>query len=769
MRTSPTIIVLFLALLLGAGPLLAADSLVVKEGESIRLLSERHLGDSELWPEFLRANDLDSVADIHPGMTLKLPAPEIVKTQRLLKEVREKIQRANRMRARLFAPTEIGNAVANQDQALEEKRLRRWKAALVLAEKAVAAADQALAICEGKSNVAAEAQLVDSKGQVQYRRPQDVVWSGAELYGMFGEGERVRTLADASAELLFRDDSRLRMDENSQIVIEQMRANLLENRQQAKVSLVSGDLFALLGGNKARDQFDVNLPGIKLDGDSRDFYVRQDKNDTKLANYQGELAIEARGSRVVLEENEGVAVDAVGISGKRSLLPRPTGMQPEYGAILYTSDVELAWKEVEGAELYWLEVSSDANFKALLRFDKDLKSSAALLTAMEEGSYFWRVAAVDEEGFPGPRSESRSFQVIHDRQPPYLVLLEPEEGARVSLTPLTLRGMVEQGSSLTFREEPVQPDREGDFAITLEPQQGPNEVVLLATDSAGNISELRRNFTYEPERPLFFEVAETAARDEQGRVIAMGDRYQLNATTLPDSRVTLKDEQGRLLASATADPEGALSLNLELRPGLEACRIEVESPGGNRISDSLQFIIDAELPQVTLNTAPPRFTRDENWSFDGQALRTSQLLINGEPVALQGERFSRPLTLGDGENLIDFVAIDPYGNRVSFQRAIFVDRTPPRMAASRVQKNQLGERLQWRIELKVEDDSALRRSAPFTLQAGDFTHDGVLRLDGDGQRYIGLVETPPLARKQRVTGMVLLGDTLGNEAEVGFR
>ncbi len=768
MRTLSKIFFLATSLVFTAGYSQAADSITVKEGDTIRLLAAEHLGDSELWPEFLRANELDSVADIRPGLTLKLPAREIVETQLLLKGVREKIQQANRLRARLFAPSEIGNAVALQDRALEERRLRRWDAALKLMKKADASAERALAICEGKRNVEAEAQLVDRQGQVERRRPADVIWSEAELYGMLGEGERVRTLANASAELLFRDDSRLRMDENSQIVIERMRANLLENRQQAKVSLVSGDLFAALGGNRAKDEFDLDLPGIKLDGDSRDFYVRQDNRDTKLANYQGELSVEARGSRVVLEENEGVAVDAVGISGKKSLLPRPDGMLPEDASVIYSEAVTLRWQAVTGADAYWLEVSRDAAFHSLLRSEKALKEAEALLPETEEGTYFWRVLAVDEEGFPGPRSVTRSFQVIHDRQPPYLVLLAPEEGATVSRSPTRLRGIVEQGARLTFRERTQQPDREGDFEIELELEEGSNEVVLTAVDAAGNVSELRRVFEYVPERPLFFKVAESAPRDAAGGLIALGRYYPLKGETLPLSRVVVEDGDRRSLASGRADAQGKVFLNLDLPEAGTCCELRVESPGGKQVAESLNFVVNEELPEVTFDIEPPHYTREARWTLKGKAARTAELILNGTPVALEEGRFAVPLELEEGANPLEFVARDAWGNRIGFRRAIFVDREAPRLIASKLERNPLGPRTQWRIELQAEDHGPLRRAAPFVLTAGGFSFSGLLRLDGDGRHYRGVVETPPQHEGQPVAGVATLSDTLGNGLEVAF-
>ena len=59
---------------------------------------------------------------------------------------------------------------------------------------------------------AAEALVTDRQGQVEGQRPQDLGWRGLKLQAALIEEEKVRTLSDSTAQITFRDASRLRLN-----------------------------------------------------------------------------------------------------------------------------------------------------------------------------------------------------------------------------------------------------------------------------------------------------------------------------------------------------------------------------------------------------------------------------------------------------------------------------------------------------------------------------------------------------------------------------
>ncbi len=91
------------------------------------------------------------------------------------------------------------------------------------------------------------------------------MWSERPLNTVLIEEEKVRTLSRSTAQITFRDDSRLRLNANSQAVIQRMRVDPLSREEEAKVSLVEGDFYALLAGKSQRKSFELEVPEVETE------------------------------------------------------------------------------------------------------------------------------------------------------------------------------------------------------------------------------------------------------------------------------------------------------------------------------------------------------------------------------------------------------------------------------------------------------------------------------------------------------------------------
>ena len=104
----------------------------VEEGDTLRDLAAEHLGDPDLWTEILRANGLNAITDVHPGLELKIPAGEVLQANRALQDALDVIQQATEEGARLFAPDEIAEAIRLRDQGVAERKDGKWAEAIAL-------------------------------------------------------------------------------------------------------------------------------------------------------------------------------------------------------------------------------------------------------------------------------------------------------------------------------------------------------------------------------------------------------------------------------------------------------------------------------------------------------------------------------------------------------------------------------------------------------------------------------------------------------------
>jgi clan AA aspartic protease (TIGR02281 family) len=77
-------------------------------------------------------------------------------------------------------------------------------------------------------------------------------------------------------------------------------------------------------------------------------------------------------------------------------------------------DYEFSWNGVSGATRYYLQVSADAEFQALVgeTWVDGTRVALESLDAdrIEPGTYFWRIAAVDDAGAMSPWSKTRNFE-----------------------------------------------------------------------------------------------------------------------------------------------------------------------------------------------------------------------------------------------------------------------------------------------------------------------------------------------------------------------
>ena len=173
------------------------------------------------------------------------------------------IQQATEEGARLFAPDEIGQAIRLREQGVAQRKDGRWAEAIRLADEASTTAAQALALALEQRDAAAEALLSDRQGSVEGQRPQELLWTDRTLNAILIEQEKVRTLSRSTAQITFRDESRLRLNANSQALIQRMRLDPLSREEEAKVSLVEGDFYALLAGKSQRKNFELEVPEVE--------------------------------------------------------------------------------------------------------------------------------------------------------------------------------------------------------------------------------------------------------------------------------------------------------------------------------------------------------------------------------------------------------------------------------------------------------------------------------------------------------------------------
>ncbi len=334
--------------------------------------------------------------------------------------------------------------------------------------------------------------LTDVHGAVEGRTPAQTAWTGRGVSDVLIEFERVRTLSASTAQITFRDLSRLRLNPNSNATIQTMRSDPLTGGEMTKVNLVEGDFYALLNQLSDRTEFEIEVGGLATSTDSTDFWVQSDRTGARFANYdEAALQVGEGENALTLGQNEGAVVGRDGSTQITGVLDRATLLLPDQGETVFGRSAELQWDGTPDAAGYWLEVATDPAFNEMQISEWGIRETTFEAVGLDQGRFYWRIAALDGFGLPGGWSNARDFELISDSTPPFLAVLSPAEGALLASSAFQVTGETEPEVQLAVNGVAVMQDAMGRFTVDLQAVPGANEVLLEAVDAAGNRTERR--------------------------------------------------------------------------------------------------------------------------------------------------------------------------------------------------------------------------------------------------------------------------------------
>ena len=756
----------------GVLPSGAAEMLTVtvQENQSLRDIAKKYLGNANLWIDILRANSLGSAADITVGMSLKIPATALTRANQALQHALKVIDKATMAGARLFAPAIIAHAIQTRDRAIAERNIGSYDSCYNLAGESKEKAQEALDICIANQNVPAQAIINYRKGTVQRRQPEGRTWNNASLNTILLERQRVRTLSESYAGILFRDESRLRLEENSLALIQRMRSNRLANTENSSICLLEGDLSAFLGGSRKGGNFRLEIPDIETNIRSSRFWVSRDKKATRFSNYEGELEISTDEGKLVIGENQG---SVVGRGQKKlelqNLLPKTNLISPPASADVRDGRLALEWQPVEGAHTYWLEISNAKAFNRVVLSKKTLTSTRYIRENAPEDVYYWRVAAVDKYGLPGAKSEIRMVNVVKDTTPPYLLITAPTNEAVVRDSIITLVGEAELGATVVAKGDTLRLDPTGSFQGWIPLSLGPNALSIEARDKAGNVTRQELKVTCLPDTQLgVFSFDGSMNQVRPNHFLVQGKGFILIGKTVKGSSIGLESMQGPYKADTYADESGFFHLSVPLSQPKEEFICTRRTPSDQVTKENLVVEVCARRPVIQLTHPLPKVTTRQTLTLSGRVVHGTALRINGREVTLTEGEFSETVHLKPGSNCVRLEARDAVKNLTIIERETVLDQQAPSLQKVALSKKKAKGGELVRIEVYAKDSSRMKRAAPFTVKVSSFVYNGFLILSRAKEVYVGNVRLPKNARGSIRLTRVLLEDYCGNRKEYVF-
>lgn len=201
-------------------------------------------------------------------------------------------------------------------------------------------------------------------------------------------------------------------------------------------------------------------------------------------------------------------------------LAAPVQLAPADRSAVQESSITTTWAEVEGATHYLYESWDDAA-ATIPRWSGDVTATSATIADVPEGTYWWRVKAVNGSGTESDWSPL--WRVAIDNTPPLFDLAPDSLIARGSIDVIITDVNL---ATITLDDEPATVSGDGPTYTLTVSGQGTHRIV--ATDKAGNTATLE--FTLDSVAP---DVRITAAtRNADGS-------YTITGTTTDSAAITL--------------------------------------------------------------------------------------------------------------------------------------------------------------------------------------------------------------------------------------
>lgn len=591
MKLKTFIYALLVYLFIPVSAINSQNVVIVEKDQSIREIASKYLGDADLWEEILKANNIPSPDKITEGLKLSIPVEQIKAVNLVLNDALTAIKSATEAGAKSFATDKINSAVSSYEQGIRARKNAQWNEATRLGRESRAMAIEAEKEAKAKSQTSTEAVLNYIKGVVEGKLSGAELWKNLAINSKLFEEDKVRTLTGSYAEILFTDKSRIKLNENSQVLIQRTRVDLLKNKSEATVKIEKGDAFALLTGGKGKKNFNVEIPGVKADIKSKSFWVKREEKKTKIANYEGEIEVQSKISKVTIAENQGSTVSDNGnITEPKDLLPAPKIISPQNQQVFYSSLLSVSWSPVEGTENYLIQISADQNFKDYIYTAKS-KTNSVSSVKMNGGNYFVRVACEDKDGFIGPFSEFVFFNMTVDVTPPFLTVSSPADSLITNKPEVEVKGKFEKGAIVTLNGRDLNlPYGKEDFSEKVTLNDGANKVIVEARDSSNNISSVKLTVYYEDDLSSTVTIIEPEL-NAANELKAQMKSFTLRGKTRSNAKVNLVYSGDNRSLRTKADLDGNFVFNiLNINSGEEII-LQVETRTGYKLEKKFKVMI----------------------------------------------------------------------------------------------------------------------------------------------------------------------------------
>jgi flagellar hook assembly protein FlgD len=276
------------------------------------------------------------------------------------------------------------------------------------------------------------------------------------------------------------------------------------------------------------------------------------------------------------------------------------------------------------------------------------------------------------------RAGTQSASVLVDNLPPTLRLANLNEANRVRDANLTVEGLTDPDAVVQVRGDPslIPVNADGRFSYKRQLLEGQNQIVVIATDPAGNTTSLAREVILVTEPPEVTILNPTNGLWTNESLVSV-------AGVVPTG-TSIKINGQEAAVSAL----GEFEREVILQEGENLLRIAATDDVGNVTTQEMIVRRKTLPPTLSVNVENGQTFQQPDVQIIGQTEPGALVQVGGQTVAVSslGE-FQTSVNLLNGENLLDVLAQDQAGNATRLQRRISYNVTAPEPELARVARN----------------------------------------------------------------------------------
>jgi len=361
-------------------------------------------------------------------------------------------------------------------------------------------------ILEGSSEESFTAKIYRYEGDVKIKRSRQFVWDSVGSTTALRVGDQIKTASNGSAQIIYFDGTITTIRPGSLLEIRELFEDPNTKVRKVREKLNFGGVSASMPGtNVAGSYHEVATESVTARADSKaQFEVAFDARTrrTRTEVQSGHAQVETAGRTMTLAPLERIEINESNKVSRLKLLPAPALLDPTDQRVFVVDSPSapatlLRWGRVNGAARYRLQIARTALFSGLLLDKSDIRSTSVQIPGLREGSYYWRVSAVDAADVESTFSEIRKFKVSgtgerrdKDSVPPPLQVKDFLPSGHMVI----VNGQTEPGAVLSVDGQKIDVYDDGSFtAVVRMKKEGLNTVEIVAQDPAGNQTRVQRS------------------------------------------------------------------------------------------------------------------------------------------------------------------------------------------------------------------------------------------------------------------------------------